>query len=192
MVFICKINSIAVHIIRAQAAIKLVAFVNLLFFVPVFAQAAIQARYVQFGTVSRVVDGDTVWVQIGSHAKPLKVRIQGIDAPEICQSGGQQTQAALKGKILGQTVTVTSSSRDDFGRTVGMLHLHEQDIGRWMVSQGYAWVYSFRHKKGPYAGEFAAAQGARLGIFANAQTQEPREFRKANGSCRLSAYRPTS
>ena len=132
--------------------------------------------------VTRVVDGDTLWVKTSANAQPLKVRIQGIDAPEICQLGGLQSREALKRKALGQSVTVTSKAHDDYGRTIGIVHLQGHDIGRWMVAQGHAWAYTYRHKKGPYAEEFQQAQSAGRGIFIS-DSENPRLFRKRHGSC---------
>jgi endonuclease YncB( thermonuclease family) len=142
-----------------------------------------------------VVDGDTVWVKTNASQPPLKVRLEGIDAPEICQAGGVQASDALKSRVLGQGVTVTSGAHDDYGRTVGTLHLQGQDVGRWLVANGHAWVYSYRHKKALYAEEFAQAQWARRGIFSEAAPEEPRLFRKRQGSCynnRASSYKKNS
>ena len=160
-------------------------------------QASAATRRTQSGVVTHVVDGDTVWVQTAGSGKPLKVRLQGIDAPEICQAGGVQAQDALKRQVLGQSVTLTSRAHDDYGRTVGTLHFQGQDVSRWLVANGHAWVYSYRHKKAPYADEFAQAQAARRGIFNDAQAEEPRVFRKRNGSCypnqkRSSSYKKSS
>lgn len=175
----------------ALAAIKYIATGVTVLLISESAHALTNGYHGQTGVVSRVVDGDTVWVQIGTHEKPLKVRLQGIDAPEICQPGGGQAQRALKNRILGQTVTVTSSALDEYGRTVGTLHMQGEDVARWIVSNGYAWVYSFRQKKGPYASEFAAAQMTQRGLFADAQAMEPKKFRRIHGLCQTSAYRPT-
>ena len=46
--------------------------------------------------VSKVVDGDTLWVKPESGEAPRKLRLQGIDAPEICQSGGVASRDALR------------------------------------------------------------------------------------------------
>jgi micrococcal nuclease len=166
-----------------RAAIKLVV-TGLLMVVSVQTPATAQSsQRSQSGLVTHVVDGDTVWVQIGTHNNPLKVRLQGVDAPEICQAGGVQAQTALASRVLGQRVTVTSSAHDDYGRAVGTLRLQGEDMGRWLVANGHAWEYSFRHKKGPYADEFAQAQAARRGLFIDPQAQEPRVFRKEHGSC---------
>ena len=97
--------------------------------------------------VTRVVDGDTLWLKTSASQQTLKVPIQGIDAPEICLPGGVQAREALKQRVLGQSVTVTSGAHDDYGRTVGTVHLQGQDLGRWLVVEGHAWVYSICGKK---------------------------------------------
>lgn len=189
---------LVVQWIRAQSAIKLVVLVLLSPSVLTSFQALAATRRTQSGIVTHVVDGDTVWVQTAGSGKPLKVRLQGIDAPEICQAGGVQAQNALKGHVLGQSVTVTSRALDGYGRTVGTLHVQGQDVSRWLVASGYAWVYSYHHKKAPYANEFAQAQFARRGVFGDAEAEEPRLFRKRHGTCyadykkRTSSYKKSS
>ena len=166
--------------IRALVVIKVIALT-------LFGGASVQAMAVtqqtQSGVVTRVIDGDTLWVQTSAIRRPLKVRIQGIDAPEICQPGGVQARDALKRQTLGKSVTVNSSAHDDYGRTVGTIHVNGADIGRSMVVQGHAWVYTFRSKKSLYAKELAQAQRAMQGVFSSAIAEEPRLFRKRHGSC---------
>jgi hypothetical protein len=53
-----------------------------------------------------VSDGDTVWVQPLQGGEAYKVRLQGIDAPEICQPWGPQARAALHAVLQGQVVEV--------------------------------------------------------------------------------------
>jgi endonuclease YncB( thermonuclease family) len=43
---------------------------------------------VYLAQVTRVLDGDTVWVKPKGNLAPRKLRLQGLDAPEICQAGG--------------------------------------------------------------------------------------------------------
>jgi endonuclease YncB( thermonuclease family) len=146
-------------------------------------QATAATRQAQVGTVTRVVDGDTLWVNTSASQPPIKVRIQGIDAPEICQPGGIQARDTLKARVLGQKVTVTSRAHDDYGRTIGTVHLQGRDMGCWQVAQGHAWVYSYRARRALYADEFAQAQAARRGVFSAGQAEEPRLFRKRHGPC---------
>ncbi len=141
------------------------------------------AQQHQSGVVTRVVDGDTFWVRTPAGGKPLKVRIMGIDAPEICQPGGRGAREALRQRVLGQTVSISYQRRDDYGRVLATVSWQGQDIGRWMVSHGHAWSYSYRRNPGPYAAEQSQAMAARRGLFALGAAENPRDFRKRHGNC---------
>ncbi len=142
------------------------------------------------GVVSRVVDGDTVRVQPHDGARPVSIRLEGIDAPEICQAGGTQARDALKRQVLGSRVEVYGRARDDYGRLLARIELRGEDQGRWMVAHGQAWSYRYRNSAGPYAAEQRRAQLAGAGIFSASSRRpvNPREFRKRHGSCRFEDY----
>jgi micrococcal nuclease len=135
------------------------------------------------GVVSHITDGDTIWVRPeGTQRKPVKVRLQGIDAPEGCQAGGAQATAALKSRLLHQSQTV---AKDTYHRTLGHVRLHGEDIAAWMVSQGQAWSAHGRvGNLGPYGAQERQARAARRGVFASREVMEPRAFRKMHGSCK--------
>ncbi len=141
------------------------------------------------GKVVYITDGDTLWVQPlqamsrTNDDKPRKIRIEGIDAPEICQLHGPQSKAALTQLLAKQTVTVNSRRVDDYGRDVAKITFNQIDVGTWMVSNGHAWSYHYRHSAGPYASEEQMALAARRGLFAFTSPMEPRDFRKKHGSC---------
>lgn len=136
------------------------------------------------GVVSQVIDGDTVWVRPDGGGPPRPVRIQGIDAPEICQPFGRKAREALAGQVRHRRVTVTTEGRDGHDRTLGTLHLQGRDVGEWMVSGGYAWSYRFKGDAGPYASQEAAARRARKGLWRQRDAMPPRDFRVRHGSCR--------
>lgn len=136
------------------------------------------------GIVSHVGDGDTVWIRPDGGGRPRQLRLQGIDAPEICQPGGREAREALAGRVLHRRVSVTTSAEDDYHRPLGQLVLHGEDVGGWMVRRGHAWSYRFRRDAGPYAHEEARARHRRIGLWAGgAQPVEPRVFRKQQGRC---------
>jgi micrococcal nuclease len=138
------------------------------------------------GVVTHVTDGDTVWVQpdaTGTPRKPVKLRLQGIDAPERCQAWGAQATAALASRVLHQRVQVRTRAKDSYERTLGNLRLGGEDVSAWMVEQGHAWSNHYRHGLGPYAAEERQARAARRGLFAEPGAIEPRRFRKTHGSC---------
>jgi micrococcal nuclease len=147
------------------------------------AGASADARVFQ-GLVTHVTDGDSIWVRGPNGGAPLEVRLQGIDAPEICQAFGKEARDALAGRVLRRPVAVNSRARDTYHRVLGQVSVAGQDVGLWMVSRGYAWSYRYRRDSGPYAAAEAKARQARLGLWSLAAAPlEPRVFRKRHGSC---------
>jgi micrococcal nuclease len=133
--------------------------------------------------VTYVSDGDTLFVRPASGGQPVKIRVDGLDAPEICQAYGPASRQALHNRLMGQTVRVNARHRDNFGRVLARIRWQQGDVGQWMVRQGHAWSYRYRRDAGPYAAEEAQAKAARLGLFADAGALQPRDFRKRHGSC---------
>jgi endonuclease YncB( thermonuclease family) len=135
------------------------------------------------GVVAHVSDGDTLWVRPDGGGEALKIRIDGIDAPEICQAWGPESRVALSGYVLHQRVRVMPRAHDKFGRTVASLSVHESDVGEWLVQGGHAWANQFRNYKSRYGVSQAVAQAARRGLFAAPRPQFPSAFRKRHGPC---------
>ena len=97
-----------------------------------------QAKDVFSGKVSHVTDGDTLWVQAHNGGRVHKLRLQGMDAPEICQPGGQVSRDVLARRALHQEVDVTVSYRDVYGRGIATIRLNGDDLGAEMVRAGQA------------------------------------------------------
>ena len=136
------------------------------------------------GTVSRVVDGDTLWLKAeGDDAAPLVVRLEGIDAPEGCQVGGKEATAALTDLALGRSVTVRVAARDEHGRTVGKVFDGDKDLGDRMVRDGQAWSSRYKFDRGPYVAEERMALALKRGLHAPGGAVAPRDFRKQHGPC---------
>jgi endonuclease YncB( thermonuclease family) len=141
------------------------------------AAAAWEARVV------RVSDGDTLWVRPLAGGRATKLRIDGIDAPELCQRGGRESRRALQHLVLQHTVRVDVAARDNYGRGIARVELAGQDVGERLVRDGHAWNDRFRFHVGPYAEQEAQARAARRGVFADPAAVEPREFRRVHGPC---------
>ncbi len=94
---------------------------------------------------ARVLDGDTL--DIGG----VRVRLEGIDAPEHGQScrkrGGESWNCGsaaantLEKMIGSQTVDCTPSGQDKYGRTLGLCRAGTLDLNNEMVRQGLAWAF---------------------------------------------------
>jgi endonuclease YncB( thermonuclease family) len=132
--------------------------------------------------VVRVFDGDTVWVQPAAGGRWRKLRLDGIDAPEICQAGGLVARDALAARVLGQQVQVTERASDDYGRGIVRLESRGEDLNRWLVQAGHAWAHRWRGS-GPYVDEEEAARRERRGLFAQEAPVVPRDFRRLHGPC---------
>ena len=145
---------------------------------------AIQAAETWTGWVSWVMDGDTVLlVREGQH-EPVKLRIDGIDAPETCQSGGPEARNAMIRLALRKSVQVLDHGHDSYGRQIGRLSVDGVDLGAEMVRSGMAWAYRFRTGRGPYAALQRQAQKEKRGVFAGREApMSPALFRKFNGRC---------
>ncbi|WP_291008153.1 thermonuclease family protein [Hydrogenophaga sp.] len=141
------------------------------------AERAYEAR------VTRVFDGDTVWVQPLPEGRYRKLRLDGLDAPEICQTGGEAARDALAQRVLRQVVRVSERAIDDCGRGLARLQHQGEDVGGWLVGIGHAWSYRWRKSVGPYQREEARARVAGLGLFADPQAELPRRFRQRRGPC---------
>jgi endonuclease YncB( thermonuclease family) len=128
------------------------------------AATAAQAQ-VQAVRVVRVVDGDTLVVRTAESLN-LKVRLQGIDAPECGMPFGQQAQRFLEQLVLGRTVQMATTGRDRYGRTVATLEMGGQDVGLALLRAGIAW-HDRRFDKALPAAErlvyILAQQGAKVG-----------------------------
>ena len=137
------------------------------------------------GIVTHVSDGDTVWVQPLHGGEAHKVRLLGIDAPEICQTGGLAARDALATRVLRQVVTVNERQRDHYGRALVHLTHQGEDVGAWLVVRGHAWAYHWRYGEGVYAGEERQARAQKKGLFADRNAEVPRDFRRRHGPCPL-------
>jgi micrococcal nuclease len=140
------------------------------------------ARGVQ-GVVTHVTDGDTIWVRPAGAGSAVQVRLQGLDAPEICQPFGVQARDALAARVLHHHVRVAVRAHDVYQRTVGRVSFQGQDLGAWVVAGGYAWSAHYQRRAGPYAQEETAARSARRGLWRDGAALDPKAFRKRHGSC---------
>jgi endonuclease YncB( thermonuclease family) len=135
------------------------------------------------GVVTHVTDGDTIWVRPTAAAEALPIRLDGIDAPEICQAFGPEARDALTALVLRREVIVAAKTRDKYHRLVARVSVKGEDVGASMVRRGLAWSYRLRGHEGPYRELESAARAARLGLWQGAHPLEPREFRQRHGSC---------
>ncbi len=92
------------------------------------------------GKVTRVVSGQTVEVVLTGAAETTKVRITGIDAPDLRQSPwGETAKKRLNELVKGKSILIESDSpkRDRFNRLQGHLWQEQTLISQQLVKEGY-------------------------------------------------------
>ena len=119
---------------------------------------------------TRVIDGDTVDL-VDANQKIHRIRITGMDAPEISQPYGKQAKAAISELILHKEVYVLPAGIDKYERELATLRLEaiigQLDVAEVMISNGHAFDWHGQHYK---AQEYAREN--RLGIWSDTSFQE--------------------
>jgi endonuclease YncB( thermonuclease family) len=133
--------------------------------------------------VSRVTDGDSLWVALSATGEPLQVRLLGIDAPEICQAGGQQARQELAERVQGRQVTLRTQGQDTYGRTLATVFVDELNINKKMVQEGHAWSTRYKYDRGPFVADERMAKALLRGLHAQGGAVMPKDFRRSHGPC---------
>ena len=92
------------------------------------------------GRVVGVSDGDSITV-LDSAKRQHKVRLAGIDAPELKQAFGQASKRSLSALVFGKTVAVETVKRDRYDRQIGKVLVDGRDANLAQIEAGFAWHY---------------------------------------------------
>ena len=129
-------------------------------------------------------DGDSVTV-LDASRNQHKVRIDGIDAPELGQPFGRAAKNSLSNLIGGADVVATCSKVDHYGRDVCRVMLHQQDVGLAQLQAGMGWFFRRYARELPpevreqYAGAEQAAREAGKGLWADPAPSPPWAWRRS-------------
>jgi endonuclease YncB( thermonuclease family) len=92
------------------------------------------------GKVVSVYDGDT-FTLLDDAKKEHKVRLNGIDCPEMNQDYGETARKFTHLKILLKFVTVEYSDKDKYGRILGDVVVDSVNLAEELIKNGLAWHY---------------------------------------------------
>ncbi len=152
------------------------------------ATAAAPTQPVLTGRVVGVSDGDTLTLLTPDRVRH-KVRLDQIDAPESAQPWGADAKRRLSAAVFNKTVTVRSSGKDRYGRTLGRVQAGGADINSAMVRDGSAWAYRQYLTDRRMITLEADARSANRGLWALPDSQQtpPWEWRAAQRTGRMRA-----
>jgi len=142
--------------------------------------------------IPRIVDGDTL------HISNYKIRLEGIDAPEIKQQCkkekfkissiigftfyedyycGVYSKENLIDKIKGTKIKCISFSKDRYKRYLATCFKDKTNLNQWMVRNGHALAYRRYSKK--YIPDEEFARENELGLW-KGKFLNPEKWRKLN------------
>jgi endonuclease YncB( thermonuclease family) len=133
------------------------------------------------GKVIGVHDGDDITVLRDGY--PEKVRLYGIDCPELGQDFGTKAKKTTSELCFGKTVTVKVREYDRYGRTIGIVILPGNiNLSEALVSKGMAWWYREYAPDSKRLAELEKnARKAKVGLWSHPNPIPPWEFRR-NGT----------
>lgn len=116
---------------------------------------------------ARVIDGDTIEIH------GVRVRLEGIDAPEVEQTCGRalagtwpcgkEAAQHLALLLIGREVRCEDKGRDVYRRILGLCFSDGLDINAYMVRNGLAWAF-VKYSRA-YVETEAQARALELGIW---------------------------
>lgn len=127
--------------------------------------------------VISVTDGDTILVAKDRH--PVKIRLEGIDAPEKGQDHGTKATEALKKLVLGKTVTIKQTGTDKYGRVLAYVICDGVEVNQKLVEDGWAWHFTKYNCEERFAEAEKEARKSRIGLWEHDQPIAPWDWRHA-------------
>ena len=142
--------------------------------------------------IPKIVDGDTV------HIDNYKIRLEGIDAPEIRQKCkkeklkisstfgytfyknyycGKVSKENLEIKVNGSKIKCVSNSKDRYKRYLATCFKGKINLNQWMVRNGHAVAY--RRYSNKYILDEKFAKENKLGLW-QGKFLNPEKWRKLN------------
>lgn len=102
--------------------------------------------------IQKIVDGDTLDVEIDlgfSIIIEKRIRLAGLDAPELHTTDANEKALGLKAKEWlkrhlegpGEVLIRTELSAEKYGRILGRLYINDTCLNDQMISEGLCWSY---------------------------------------------------
>ncbi|GEP52678.1 hypothetical protein FNO01nite_33500 [Flavobacterium noncentrifugens] len=127
--------------------------------------------------VIAIADGDTFTIL--ENNKPIRIRVDAIDAPEKGMPFAKASKKYLSNLCFGKMVTIHAVTIDRYGRTVARASLTDgKDISTEMIRAGYAWHYKKYSKDILLSNLEIQARKNRVGLWKDKEPIAPWEIRK--------------
>lgn len=154
-----------------KSSFKILALLIVIVFVPLPVMAAKNFH----GTVTKVIDGDSIKVKADS--RYYEVRLYGIDAPEYDQNYAKEAKRKVKRMLYKKRVKVIPVEWDKYKRLVAIVEYSDNlSINELLLQTGLAWFYPKYCKKrvcGRWKKVARDARNKRLNIWSESSPVAP-------------------
>lgn len=126
-----------------------------------------------------IIDGDTLKIN------DTKIRLVGVDAPEISQkckihghieNCGEIVKLRLVQATSNEIITCYNHGKDFYGRVLAECYINDININKWLLREGLA-VYYYSKDFKSYKILESLAKQEKLGLW-DSEFQNPKEYRK--------------
>lgn len=121
--------------------------------------------------VTRVADGDTIEAVPAGEQRPVRIRLMGIDAPELSERFGRESLVFLRTLVVNRTVRISGREMDRYGRLVARVTVAGDDTSTALVRAGLA-CHAFARDTA-LAREESRARAAGVGFW-SLKAEQPR------------------
>jgi endonuclease YncB( thermonuclease family) len=128
------------------------------------------------GKVVGVSDGDSLTLLVQGN-RQIKVRLEGIDAPETGQEFSRNSKEGLSRLVFGREISLRVTGNDRYERTLGVVFVEGVNANLALVRQGLAWHYKKYSDDHELAQAEVDARAARSGLWAGFDPIPPWEYR---------------
>ncbi len=139
------------------------------------------------GKVVGVSDGDTITLLVDGRKE--KVRLFGIDCPELHQAFGRKAKKFTSRMVFHKTVSLTRKDTDQYGRTLGVIEVDGEFLDQALVRSGYAWHFRKFSSSRVLDSLENEARLNRRGLWADPDAVAPWKFRSRGKQKSMPAIR---
>jgi micrococcal nuclease len=123
-----------------------------------------------------ISSGDTIIVSLSDN-KQIKVRLEGIDCPELDQVYGDSAKMATVALCYKKNVRIEKTGLDTYGRTLAFVYIDDVCINKELIRLGMAWQYAQYNNDPEFKKLETEARKNKVGLWRDENPIAPWDFR---------------
>jgi micrococcal nuclease len=123
-----------------------------------------------------ITDGDSITI-LTDQKQQIKVRLEGIDCPELHQDFGTRAKQVTSDLCFGKTVRVEQTGIDKYRRMLANVFVGDVSVNKELIRKGMAWHYKQSNHDSELAEMENQARRAKVGLWAQENPVPPWDWR---------------